>query len=128
MLGRFAEAEADARVAVERAESLYGVEHAWTAIALEDLGLALLGQGKITEAIRTLTKTLAIRERLDPSQERIAETRFALGRALWEAGDERPRALALAHIASEGYRGLHGHQRDITAIDAWLAKRQPGGR
>jgi tetratricopeptide (TPR) repeat protein len=127
MVGRLEDAEADFRVAVERAESLYGVEHAWTAIALHDLGAVLLDRGKVREAISVLSKTLRIRERHEPNQESLADTRFALGRALWQADDDRPRALDLARTAREAYRNLQGHERQIAAIDTWLAERQRAG-
>jgi tetratricopeptide (TPR) repeat protein len=127
LLGRYGEAERDLRASLDKAEGLYGKEHAWTAFALSDLGVALLGQGKVGEAVPVLTQALGIRERLEPNQESIAETRFALARALWQAASDRPRALALARTARELYRNLHAHDRQVAAIDAWLAERQSTG-
>jgi tetratricopeptide (TPR) repeat protein len=127
LLGRYQEAERDLLVSVERAEALYGGEHSWTAIALNALGVAQLGLGKTREAVQTLEKALGIRERLDKGQETLAETRFALGRALWQEGQDRPRALSLARTARDDYRALHGHDRQVAAIDAWLATRQSAG-
>jgi eukaryotic-like serine/threonine-protein kinase len=124
ILGRYEEAERDLRVALERAEGLYGVEHAWTGVALNGLGVALMGRGKLREAIPLLEKALRVRERLEPGQETVAETRFALGRALWTAASDRPRALELARTARDLYRSLHAHDRQIAAIDAWLGERQ----
>jgi len=123
-LGRYGEAERDLRASLDKAEGLYGKGHAWTAFALNDLGVALLGQGKLHEAVPVLTQALGIRERLEPNQESIAETRFALARALWPVAGDRPRALGLARTARELYRTLHGHDRQSAAIDAWLAERQ----
>ncbi len=127
LLGRYAEAERDLRVAVELAAGLYGTEHSWTAVALNALGVALLGRGQLHDAIATFEKVLRVRERLDQGQETLAETRFGLGRALWEAAQDRPRALALARTAREDYRNLHGHDRQVAEIDTWLAGRQGAG-
>jgi tetratricopeptide (TPR) repeat protein len=127
LLGRLQEAESDFRVSLEGAEALFGVEHAWTAIVLHDLGTVLMGRGKLREAIPVLDRTLKVRERLEPNQESVAETRFALGRALWQAEDDRPRALALGRTARDEYAKLPGHERQIAAIDTWLKGRQRTG-
>jgi tetratricopeptide (TPR) repeat protein len=124
LLGRTEEAERELRVSLERAEGLYGAEHSWTAVALNSLGEVLVSRGNLREAIPTLEKALGIRARLEPGQETLAETRFALGRALWEAAQDRPRALALVRSSRDTYTSLHGHERQIAAIDAWLHERQ----
>jgi tetratricopeptide (TPR) repeat protein len=124
LLGRNEEAERDLRVAVERAEGLYGAGHAWTAIPLNALGAVLADRGNLREAIPILERTLAVRERREPGEETVAETRFALGRALWQADKDRPRALALVRASRDDYRRLAGHERQLAAIDAWLQQHQ----
>ena len=79
-----------------------------------------MGQQRPGEAIPILEKALRVRERLERSPDDTAETRFALARALWAAGEHRGRALTLAETAREGYRTMPGHERQVAAIDAWL--------
>jgi hypothetical protein len=52
-------------------------------------------------------------------------TRFALARALWDAGRDRDRARSLAAQARAGYAtlGLKG-KTQLAEIDAWSAARQ----
>jgi tetratricopeptide (TPR) repeat protein len=125
LLGRYEEAEKDLRVSIARAEELFGVGHVWTAVALVDLGKVLLDEGKPTLAVPILEKTVRIRDQSEPNPENVAEAHFALARALWSAtaGQDRPRALALATTARDSYRALPGHQKELTAVDAWLASK-----
>jgi eukaryotic-like serine/threonine-protein kinase len=124
LLGRYQEAESDLRSAVERVEGLEGSNHIWTAIALNDLGETLYDEHKLGQAIPILERALRIRERSDPSLENVAETRLALGRALWEAGEDRSRAVALATSARDTYRKLPGHESQVAEAQVWLAARQ----
>jgi hypothetical protein len=128
LLGRYAEAETDLSSALERVEGLMGSNHAWTAIVLNDLGKALLGEGKLRQSIPILERALRIREQSEPSPGDVAETRFVLGRALWDADTDRPRAVALATKARDTYQKLQGHAEDAAEIDAWLAGKPTGAR
>jgi tetratricopeptide (TPR) repeat protein len=122
-LGRYEEAESDLRSALERVEGLLGNNHSWTAIVLQDLGKTLFDEKRLHQAIPILERALRIREQSEPSLENVAETRFTLGRALWMADTDRPRALALATTARENYRKLPGHAGEVAEIDAWLVDR-----
>jgi hypothetical protein len=51
----------------------------------------------------------------------IASIPFALARALMSAGQDRARAIALAKAAHDGYRSIPGHEKELTAVDDWLA-------
>jgi tetratricopeptide (TPR) repeat protein len=121
LLHRYKEAESDFRDAARRSGGLYGDDHAWTAYALNDLGQVLVNEQRPREAIPILEKALRTRERLERSPDDTAETRFALARALWGGGEDRPRALTLASAAQQGYRTMAGHERQVAAIEAWLA-------
>jgi len=121
LLGRHQDAETDLRSALKRVEALQGSSHIWTAIVLSDLGRTLYDERQLRQAIPILERALRIREQSDPSLENVAETRFALGRALWAADSDRPRALALVTSARESYRKLPGHANELGDIDAWLA-------
>ena len=120
MLHRYQEAERDFRDAARRSSGLYGDDHAWTAYALNDLGQVLVNEERPREAIPILEKALHVRERLERSPDDTAETRFALARALWAAGQDHGRALALARAARDGYRTVPAHQGQVASIDAWL--------
>jgi eukaryotic-like serine/threonine-protein kinase len=128
LLGRYAEAEKDFRAAADRATELFGADHYRTAIALGDLGKVLLDEGRPSEALPILEKTVQIRERSDLSLENVAEARFALARALWETRQDRPRALALAAAGRDSYAKLPWHRKDFTEIDTWLADKGTSGR
>jgi serine/threonine-protein kinase len=127
-LGRYEEAESDLRSALERVEGLQGSNHIWTAIVLQDLGKTLLDEKRLRQAIPILERALRIRERSEPSLENVAETRFTLGRALWMADANRPRALTLATTARENYQKLPGHAGEVAEIDAWLADKPVAAR
>src|SRR5262249_21238002 len=114
-------AESDFRSALERIEGLLGSNHSWTAIVLYDLGKTLLEEQKPHQAIPMLERALRIREQSEPNLENVAETRFALARALWLADAERARALTLVTTARENYRKLPGGPKQAPEIDAWLA-------
>ncbi|MFT3769371.1 MAG: serine/threonine-protein kinase [Minicystis sp.] len=98
-------------------------EIAW---ALTGKGLDLLLLGRAREALAPLEKAATLRRsaRLPTA---VAETSFALARALWEAGraEERARARALASAAKRTYAeaaGAHGSRyfrREAEAIEAW---------
>jgi tetratricopeptide (TPR) repeat protein len=124
LLGRYQEAESDLRSSLERVEALEGRDHIWTAIVLNDLGKTLYDERKLAQAIPILARALRIREKSDPSLENVAETRLALGRTLWEVGEDRARSLTLAIGARDTYRTLPGHETEAAEAEAWLASRQ----
>jgi tRNA A-37 threonylcarbamoyl transferase component Bud32 len=117
LLGRYLEAE----VAYERAVKLdrqSGVETDVLAWALTGLGRARLGQKRPGSAVAPLEEALGIRVAKHAPPAQLAETRFALARALWSRDADKPRALALGESA----RGdLGGDAKAAAEIDAWLA-------
>ncbi len=60
----------------------------------------------------------------DADPDALAESRFALGVALWDSGRDRDRALALVAQARDGYVDA-GRRGDATT---WLAERTHGSR
>jgi hypothetical protein len=53
----------------------------------------------------------------------VAESKFLLARALWDAsrGRDRPRARALAEAAATSLRGAPAHeQKHLESIETWL--------
>lgn len=85
------------------------------------LGEDELGLGHPGAAIEHLERALPLFPEHGMPGER-EEAKFALARALWEAGRDRPRAVALAKEARAGYaRFGAGHASARTEVDAWLA-------
>ena len=117
LLGRYGEAE----VAYERAAKLNrqsGVDADVLAWALTGHGRALLGQKRFAAAVPPLEEALAIRLEKQAPPAQLAETRFALARALWARPADRVRALSLGVSA----RGDCGDDKKAAAeIDGWLA-------
>jgi len=79
--------------------------------------------GHTREAVALLERALAIRLAGNVQPEELAETRFALARALAPAQARRARELALQ--ALQDYARTVGSQRERLAVEAWLAAR-PG--
>jgi tetratricopeptide (TPR) repeat protein/predicted Ser/Thr protein kinase len=104
---------------------------------LTGLGQAWLALGRPEAARPLLEHALRLREP-GPDRLALAETRFALARALWDAGADRARARALALAAREAYARAAGRtdegaaasrtvavaqaRRESDTIDAWLAR------
>jgi tRNA A-37 threonylcarbamoyl transferase component Bud32/tetratricopeptide (TPR) repeat protein len=117
LLGRHLEAE----VAYERSVKLYrqsGVETDVLAWPLTGLGRARLGLKHPAAAVAPLEEALAIRTEKHAPPAQLAETRFALARALWSRPADKPRALSLGESARAD---LGGDAKATAEIDAWLA-------
>jgi len=90
---------------------------------LTGLGQARLALGQAERAMAPLEHALRLREGAPGNAANLAETRFALARALWDAAGDRRRARRLAEEARDGYahapdaEARSEHQR----VDAWLS-------
>jgi tRNA A-37 threonylcarbamoyl transferase component Bud32/tetratricopeptide (TPR) repeat protein len=119
LLGRHVESHA----AYERALAIWrqaGSDRVYLSYGLTGVGRALLGEGRAADAVAPLEEALAIREQNHVPPVDIAETRFALARALGARSASRPRALELARRARTD---LGGADPKIAAeIDAWLSR------
>ena len=118
-LGRYAEAETDLRESIERYAMFIDRDHSWVAYPLTALGTTLLATDRPKQALPVLEKALRIREPGEPP-DLVAETRFALARALWTAGSDAARARKLATAAREGYAQLPALAARAAEVDAWL--------
>ncbi|HWB82244.1 MAG TPA: serine/threonine-protein kinase [Nannocystaceae bacterium] len=114
-----------ARAQHDRALSLWertrGKDHPDVAFALTSLGQIDLQQGRANEAVERLERALKLRggRGLDPQL--LAQTQFALARAL-HAVDDRPRARELAAKARDAFKTGKPPSPDRAAeIDTWLA-------
>ncbi len=116
----------DARGEYDRALSLWertrGRDHPDVAFALTSLGRIDLAQGRTHEAVARLERALKLRggRGLDPQL--LAETQFALARAL-HAVDDRARARELAAKAREAFAtGTPPAPKRATEVQRWLAE------
>jgi tetratricopeptide (TPR) repeat protein len=85
------------------------------------LGLVLLEQGKVGEAIEMLQRARAERNRPEVSGAHKAETLFALARAYLEDGRDRAEVRALASKAIEQLDTAED-AKFLAEIEAWVAK------
>jgi tetratricopeptide (TPR) repeat protein len=144
-LGRAAEAIPVFREALAIARANDGRETGWTAYPLTGIGQALLSLARPAEAVEPLEHALRLREANEPNASVVADTRFALARALWDGGGDRRRARALAAQARQAYALLGASPTGATpttpgtptttddaatsalanplaTVDAWLAR------
>jgi tetratricopeptide (TPR) repeat protein len=121
-LGRYDEAERDFAAAFRIHPRDQGAPGMELGDQLHGYGALRVAQDRATDAIPMLEEALKIRERTNAEATFTADTRFALARALWETGKNRPRALSLAAAARDIYTKQR-RSRDETTVVAWLAGR-----
>jgi tetratricopeptide (TPR) repeat protein/predicted Ser/Thr protein kinase len=125
--GKHAEAHGCFERALSIREKALIADHPDAAASLTGLGQALLGQGKPADARAHLERALSIRTANEVHPVLLAETRFALARALWaasvDAGPDRTRAHELAEQARDGFvdAGKVG-ARQLGEMQSWLAE------
>jgi serine/threonine protein kinase/tetratricopeptide (TPR) repeat protein len=125
--GRYATAQALAERSLAILEQVFNREHPDLAYPLTALGVSLLEQGLADQAILALQRALAIREGGAPEAAALAETEFALARALDRDRRSTEHAVALAAHARETYRRGGSETRRIQEIDAWISSRSRAG-
>jgi len=116
-LGRHDEALASCESALEIWRAA-GTDSGMTSYGRTGVGLALLGLGRSREAIGPLETAVADRVSSRLPARLVAESRFALARALWAQTAERPRARTLAKQARAD---IGGDVKLAASIDAWIA-------
>jgi tetratricopeptide (TPR) repeat protein len=119
-LKRHDEALASFRLAVELKRRVLGPDHADLSYSYDGIGQVLLAQGRAADAVMPLRQALAYEE---AEPEALAQTGFALARALWETGRAPADSRAEALRARERYLKLE-KPRLVEEIDAWLQARQ----
>jgi tetratricopeptide (TPR) repeat protein len=123
-LGRYAEAEDDYRDALRIIRAQLGATHYKVAYPLHGLGEARLGRGDPAGAVRELDAALKLKQGQDPDPLAIADTQFALARALVASGQDLERARALA-LAARAVFARHDQTRKQNEVVAWLGARRP---
>ena len=98
---------------------MLGSNHANLANDLTGIGITYLAMGKPHLALVPLERSLKLRESTSAYPARLAETRFALARALWATG-EQARAMELAIAARDGFQ--QAGALELAEVTAWIAK------
>ena len=100
------------------------------ALPLLGKGLDLWMLGRPKEALLPLSRAAALRAKSKLGTAR-AQVDFALARALWDASEDRPRAVSLADGARRAYQaaadkyGSRWFASEAAAIEAWQKGRSP---
>ena len=123
-LGRYAEAAAAFRKALAIQEDALGPKNWQVAYPLTGLGQTQLAMGEAWSAVATLDRALRIRESSEQNLFTVAETRFALARALAKTRSDPGRAWRLARQARATYSTSPLFSLQVRQIDDWVA-RQP---
>lgn len=107
--------------ALEVRRAALGERHVLNAFPLTTLGKVRLAQGRAEQAEELLRVALELRLEARPEVAAVfvAETRFALARVLWAAG-EHGLALSTAEQARVEYANADVAE-DVAMVDAWLS-------
>ena len=125
-LGRPGEALEPIRRGLAAWEAQSGPRSPLLGYPLTALGRALLALARPSDALPPLERALRLREAGEQDPFLVAETRFALARALWDAERDRTRALILAKKARAAYERAPD-EKDAAEIGTWLATRGRAG-
>jgi eukaryotic-like serine/threonine-protein kinase len=125
-LGEYPRAQARYERALQILEGALGPEHDDLAVPLVGLARLASDQGRFEQAVALAERAVRVSEAA-VAPDRIAASRFALARILWDApGGDRTRALEMARTAEAGFRNAPGTAEAMAEVAAWLAAR--GGR
>jgi eukaryotic-like serine/threonine-protein kinase len=117
---RYDEAKVLFGQALDISERALGGEHPALASALLGLVRVALAQDASQDAVPLAERALSLREKTASPTVAIAEARFLLAVALWDAGRERARARELARTARDEYREVGGDPTELAVVEAWL--------
>jgi eukaryotic-like serine/threonine-protein kinase len=123
-LGKPSEALPHFRQALAIYESSLSATDVAAADPLTGIGEAELAQGKPASAVQPLQRALSLREQAHYQELFVAQTKFALARAVWQSDGDRRRARTLASAARDVYE-RHSHVERQRAVEAWLSAHDP---
>jgi tetratricopeptide (TPR) repeat protein len=102
-------------------EKALGPDHPDVASALTGIAQESLALGELPAARAAAERALVIRSQPDMPAFELAETRFALARALWSDPAARKRAHALADQAREGFvASADAGTKPLAELTTWL--------
>jgi tetratricopeptide (TPR) repeat protein len=121
--GQFTKALDQHQRALELGEKLLGKDHPDSADCLMALGKDWLGLHQPARAIKFLEQSIRLfelgwKESLD-----LADARFLLAQALWQAKGEQARAWTLALAARSAWERTGSHPEQVETINRWLDQR-----
>jgi tetratricopeptide (TPR) repeat protein len=119
-MGRLGEARAAFEGSLQIAESNAQALPTGLGDPLTGLAELAIAEGKAAAAVPLLERALSVRPPGSAEEIAIADTQFALARALWGTGGDKPRARSLAAKAREVFARHHHRERDERA-GGWLA-------
>jgi tetratricopeptide (TPR) repeat protein/tRNA A-37 threonylcarbamoyl transferase component Bud32 len=121
-LGERDEARRHYELALEIRRATLGPEHLSVGGSLDDLGLLALDEGRDAEAAELFERSLEIQlPGLGEGHIDVANTRFALARALWATQPERAREQA--GLARAAYLEMNPAPPLLAELEAWLRTR-----
>ena len=123
-LGRYSEAEPEYREALRIMSAQLGPTNYKVAFPMHGLGEARMGVGDAAGAAGYLDTALKLKQQQDPDPISIAETQFALARALIASGKDAARARALAIAARDAF-AAHEQAKKERDVVTWLGSRPP---
>jgi tetratricopeptide (TPR) repeat protein len=124
--GRSDEAKALYARALAAWEGSVGPDHPDVGRPLFGLATIAIDEGRPADAVPLLERALRVREAADIDPELVAAARFSLAQALWNADQDRTRAIALARtaLAEHRARGPIGAET-VAIVEDWLAQHEP---
>jgi tetratricopeptide (TPR) repeat protein/predicted Ser/Thr protein kinase len=118
------EAEVVLRGSLRTLEEQLGVDHPDVAIPMALLGQVLMDRGRAAEALPLLERVHVLWQPGQAPPENVAAVLFALGSALWEAGEDRKRGIELVTRSHGHYRQLgDARPEEVEETAAWLRER-----
>jgi tetratricopeptide (TPR) repeat protein len=126
-LGRYQEADASYAAVLRSFRAQGRSANPETAYPLHGLGEARAGEGDLLGAIHYFEEALELRLTDSTDPVALADTQFALARALSAAGRDRERARKLATSARETYAS-HDEPSRQDAIDVWFNEHGRSGK
>jgi tetratricopeptide (TPR) repeat protein len=107
-------------------EAALGPAHPHVAYALMGLAEVALAQGRPADAVAPARRAVSVRNDAQAPATEVAQARFLLARAWWEAPDgasrDRPGAVHEAEQARDAYREAGSSRADeLVMVESWLA-------
>ncbi len=120
--GHREDARRDWTQALAQWEATRGKDHPALAYPLVELAALDLEDGRPKTAVERLERALKVRGRKGLAPTLLAQTQFALARALHDSGEDRTRARELARKAKKTYQDAGPDaSTDVARVDRWLA-------
>jgi eukaryotic-like serine/threonine-protein kinase len=105
-------------------EKVLGPTHPAVGDSLVGLATVALEQGGVEDAVQLAARAVKVRENAAVPEKTRAQARFVLARAIWEAGEDRSRAVAEAETARDEWLEAGANAQDLVEVETWLSERR----